>query len=110
LLWQLQLLYILKNKAKTKKRQAVQKMTYVDVINAKIADEAAIINTYGTVIPAKELNVKSRVSGEVVYVLPDLMQGAIIPKGTEIIRIDQDDYELAIIKATNKCSTGTIRL
>jgi len=92
-------IYFKKTRPKQKKRQAVQKMTYVDVINAKIADEAAIINTYGTVIPAKELNVKSRVSGEVVYVLPDLMQGAIIPKGTEIIRIDQDDYELAIIKA-----------
>jgi multidrug resistance efflux pump len=51
------------------------------------------------VVPARELTVKSRVSGEIVYIHPELIDGGIISKGTEIIRIDPDDYELTIIKA-----------
>jgi len=90
---------IKKSRKKPQKKQAVQMITYVEVMNAQLSDQSVTVKASGTVIPAKELTVKSRVAGEIVYVHPKLIDGGIISKGTEIIRIDPDDYELAIIKA-----------
>ncbi|KPA10046.1 Secretion protein HlyD [Candidatus Magnetomorum sp. HK-1] len=92
-------IYLKNSRPKQKKRKPVQKTTYVDVFTAKKGDQAVRVNASGTVIPARELRVKSRVFGEIVHVYPELIEGGIIKKGTEIICIDPDDYELAMIKA-----------
>ena len=92
-------IYIKNSKPKQKKRKAIQKTTYVDVIKVKKVDQAIQINASGTVIPARELKVKARVSGEVKSIYKELVDGGVITKGTEIICIDPDDYELAMIKA-----------
>ncbi|MBF0449265.1 MAG: efflux RND transporter periplasmic adaptor subunit [Candidatus Magnetomorum sp.] len=92
-------IYLKNSRIKPKKKQPVPMLTYVNVIPAHLTDQSVKINASGTVVPARELTVKSRVSGEIVYVHPELIEGGMISKGTEIIRIDPDDYELAIIKA-----------
>ena len=51
---------------------------------------------YGTVRPEKVWNAAAQVSGEIVYVHANFKKGAILPAGTEIIRISPADYELAI--------------
>jgi len=51
---------------------------------------------YGAVKPESVWNAVARVSGAVTYVDENFKKGAILLKGTEIIRIDSTDYELAV--------------
>jgi multidrug efflux pump subunit AcrA (membrane-fusion protein) len=41
----------------------------------------------------------AEVQGEVIWRHPDLEQGRVIPAGTEVLRIDPTDYELALTQA-----------
>ncbi len=50
----------------------------------------------GTVIPSRELLLKSRVSGEIVFAHPEFVEGGLIRKGEMILQIDPADYALIV--------------
>ena len=50
----------------------------------------------GTVIPSRELLLKSRVSGEIVFAHPEFVEGGMIRKGEVILQIDPADYALIV--------------
>lgn len=54
---------------------------------------------FGEVKPDKTWDASAQVSGEIVYVHPNLKKGAVLQAGTEIIRISNVDFELAIREA-----------
>ncbi len=74
-------------------------ITPVNAIEVKpYAVRPAIIG-FGTVEPDILLQSKSEVAGKITYVHPQLRNGAILPKDTVIIRIEQEDYQLALQQA-----------
>ncbi|NYT47176.1 MAG: hypothetical protein H0A75_05940 [Candidatus Methanofishera endochildressiae] len=75
-------------------------ITSVNVIAVKPYHvRPAILESYGTVEPDILLESKSEVAGKIIYVHPQLRNGAILPKDTVIIRIEQEDYQLALQQA-----------
>ena len=74
-------------------------ITPVNVIAVKPYLVHPAILGYGTVEPDILLKSKSEVAGKITYVHPQLRNGAILPKDTVIIRIEQDDYQLALQQA-----------
>ena len=50
----------------------------------------------GTAIPSRELLLKSRVSGEIVFAHPEFVEGGLIRKGEVILQIDPADYTLMV--------------
>lgn len=50
----------------------------------------------GTVIPSRELLLKSRVSGEIVFAHPEFVEGGLIRNGEVILQIDPADYALMV--------------
>jgi len=60
------------------------------------ANERAIVRAMGTVVPALEMVLKSRVPGEIIATHPEFIEGGFLKKGTKILQIDPQDYELAV--------------
>ena len=58
-----------------------------------------IVSAMGTVIPAREIVLESQVSGEIVFIHPEFTEGGFLEKGAEILRIDPQDYSLALTLA-----------
>jgi multidrug efflux system membrane fusion protein len=54
---------------------------------------------HGTVQPSRTWEAVAQVKGKIVEKHPQLEKGAILPRGTLILRIDPTDYELAIAQA-----------
>ncbi len=54
------------------------------------------IPVMGTVIPATEVDLKSKVSGEVIWTNPEFVDGGVVRKGQILVKIDPVDYELAL--------------
>lgn len=71
----------------------------VRIIQAAAGDLIPMVSGFGTVQPAKTWQAVVQAAGQVEYMNPRLRRGAIMPAGTEIIRISPRDYELAIAQA-----------
>jgi multidrug efflux pump subunit AcrA (membrane-fusion protein) len=56
----------------------------------------------GTVIPAREIILESRVTGVIVALHPEFTVGGFLDKGSEVLRIDSEDYQLAVTLAQAK--------
>ncbi|MCK5098568.1 MAG: efflux RND transporter periplasmic adaptor subunit, partial [Desulfobacteraceae bacterium] len=84
-----------KMKRKPHKRQA----PFVEAITVKPGSYQSWVYVMGTVIPDKEIILKSKVSGEVTFTSPDFVQGGIMEKGETLLEIDDSDYKIDIQKA-----------
>ena len=88
--------YITKSAPKAQRRPP-QKMTpLVQVVRVQPDAHEVIISAMGTAIPAREIVLESQVAGEIVFVHPEFSEGGFLKKGSEVLRIDPQDYNLAL--------------
>lgn len=57
------------------------------------------VEAFGTVLPAREVEIYPEVSGRVTEIHDALEPGGIIPEGEVILRIDPEEFELALDRA-----------
>jgi RND family efflux transporter MFP subunit len=88
--------YLTNTKPKAKRKPPTKMETLVKTIQVTPGNTNIILEAMGSVIAAQEIIISPRVSGEVIYVHPDLRPGGIINKGEVIIRLDQADIKLAL--------------
>jgi RND family efflux transporter MFP subunit len=94
--------YISKTAPKARKRPPVKMLPLVQVINVHPEEERIQVPAMGTVIPAREIVLESRVAGEIVSIHPEFAVGGYLKKGSEVLQIDPQDYELALTLAKAK--------
>lgn len=87
--------YILKTGPEPRRKSPRIKTTLVEVTALAQTREKIIIQAMGMVIPAQEIELKSRVSGEIVAVNPKFQPGGRFRTDEEMLRIDPEDYKLA---------------
>ena len=71
----------------------------LEVITAKREDYFPTINTQAVVESRFNINLKSQVTGQVLYISPKFLSGGYFEANEVILRIDPSDYELALIQA-----------
>ena len=57
------------------------------------------VTTQGEARPRTEIDLVPEVGGKIVYVSPNFLEGGIIRKGETLIRIEDSDYKVAVIRA-----------
>jgi len=75
---------------------------FVRIIEVATTNFTPVAEGYGSVQPAKVWAAVSQVSGRVINMHPRLRNGGIITAGSELIRIDPDDYALKLTQAKNE--------
>jgi RND family efflux transporter MFP subunit len=91
--------YITKTAPKARRRPPAKIAPLVEVARIKPGTHTVAVQAMGTVVPAKEIVLESRVSGEIVALHPQFSVGGFLEKGSEVLRIDPLDYELAVTLA-----------
>lgn len=77
------------------KRKAPKKMkTLVRVVEVSPRSARVQVRAQGRVVAAREITLKARVSGQVVYLHPDFIPGGIIGKDEILLKLDDTDYQL----------------
>lgn len=71
----------------------------VRVVEAPLVDFVPQAEGYGPVRPARVWTAVAQVAGRVVEIHPKLRDGEILAEGTQLVRIDPTDYELALEQA-----------
>ena len=91
--------YITKTAPKARRRPPAKIAPLVEVALIKPGNHHVAVQAMGTVVPAKEIVLESRVSGEIVALHPQFTVGGFLEKSSEVLRIDPLDYELAVTLA-----------
>ena len=94
--------YIGKKAPRAQRRPPVKMTPLVQVTHVHPGTHRVVVPAMGTVIPAREIILESRVSGEIVAMHPEFTVGGFLDKGSEVLRIDPEDYELAVTLAQAK--------
>ncbi len=71
----------------------------VEIAPARLATEPPLVEAWGEVEPSRLAVIRPQVAGRVEYIHSDLTEGGRIPAGTDLIRLDASDYELALRRA-----------
>jgi RND family efflux transporter MFP subunit len=71
-------------------------VTPVEVTDAPPADGPVVVRAQGTLVPAREVALQAEIAGRVTHVDAALAPGGRVASGTELMRIDERDYRLAI--------------
>lgn len=99
-----------KNKPETEKSDALPQALAVFAQQVERRDFDLVISAQGEVRPQIEINVTPQVGGQISFVSRSFVDGGYIPKGQIIARIDQADYELAVVRAKSGVAAAMQRL
>ena len=86
----------LTNKPKARRKTAKPEAFLVAGARIRKTDHQVTISAMGTVIPARSLDLASRVSGEIIRTGREFFPGGYLNKGDLVVEIDKEDYELII--------------
>ncbi len=104
------LFYLVNNKEEPQRKPPEEIARAVRVVEMVEVDFVPRVVGYGTVQPGRVWDGTAQVSGEIEFMHEDLNKGAILPSGTEILRISPLDYELAITRAEANIRSAEARL
>ncbi len=90
--------YLKKTAPKAQRRAPERTLSQVKTITLRPGDHRITVSAMGSVVPARELTVKSRVSGQVQSLHPDFVVGGTVAKGQRMLKIDSQDYQLALAR------------
>ena len=103
------LLFMIEGRQSPQVSEQGEPTRFVRVIEVKSGTFTPVAEGYGIVRPARVWDAVSQVSGRVIEMHPSLRNGGIIKAGTELIRIDPVDYELALAQVRNELIELNVR-
>ncbi|PLW75859.1 efflux transporter periplasmic adaptor subunit [Cohaesibacter celericrescens] len=101
---------LVSTKPQVDRRPPSEKTYAVQVSPAKRFDHQPNIILYGTVSAARNVDLRALVSGEVIWVSPELVEGRNVQIGQALVRIDPFDYEGAIREAQANLAEAKAKL
>lgn len=88
--------YLIATKPTISKRPAEKIAPLVNVVPLEPRSHAIRIEAMGSVIPSREIVLKTPVAGEIIALNDEFAVGGLLQAGSTILRIDPKDYELAL--------------
>ncbi len=82
----------------------------VEVLEVAPVDRNAVVRGTGSVAPRYEVALIPQITGKVAWVHPDLVAGMTFRAGDELLRIEADDYELAVQRAEAQIAQAEYQL
>jgi RND family efflux transporter MFP subunit len=102
--------YLKKTAPQAKKRPPVPIIPIVETKPLVPASHQVVLSAMGSVVPAREMILKTRVPGQIQSVHPEFIGGGLISAGEKVLKIDPTDYELAIARAESDVANARYQL
>ncbi|MEZ4271845.1 MAG: HlyD family efflux transporter periplasmic adaptor subunit [Myxococcota bacterium] len=90
------LVLLVKTRPQAEKRPSDERGALVDVVSVEKAPHRIHVAAFGTVIPARSVELQFEVTGRVVWQSPQWVPGGRFKSGDAMVAIDKRDYELAV--------------
>ena len=102
--------YIKRTAPQAKKRPPERLIPLVETEILAPANHQVVLSAMGSVVPAREMVLKTRVGGQVLSVHPEFIDGGLLSAGEKILKIDPKDYDLAIARAQSDVADAEYQL
>ena len=102
--------YAASDRQAPERKPAKERTVAVRVITAEPVRLVPRVRGFGSVTPGTIWSAIAQVTGDVIYVHPDLKKGTILAAGTEIARISPADFKLAISQAEANIRSAEAKL
>lgn len=89
-------LYLGSTPPKAHRTPPVRETPLVEVLTAHHTSHQVMLSAMGSVIPNREITLKSQVAGDIIKINPRFTEGGHLKAGEEILQIDDQDYRLAV--------------
>ncbi len=89
-------LYLMKTSPEARPRKKPPMATLVEVRTVQAGPQQTVISGMGEIIPAREIELKPRVSGEIVAINAEFLPGGYFDTGQTMLKIDPADYSLVL--------------
>ncbi|MFW6455951.1 MAG: efflux RND transporter periplasmic adaptor subunit [Desulfohalobiaceae bacterium] len=90
--------YISSKPTVSRQRPQAQEVPGVEVVSAHKEDVQTSVSAMGTVVPARQISLRSEVGGTVLETAEDFTPGGVLEQGSTVLRIDPRDYEIEVQK------------
>ena len=94
------------SKPQMKKRKVVTPLPMARTMVVQTAAKAMVIHGEGTVRPLDQIDLAPQVSGKVVFLSPSMINGGAFKKGETLLRIEPEDYRLAVTLQESKIKSA----
>lgn len=88
--------YLMKTSPEARPAKRPPTATLVEVRKVQVGPQQTVLEAMGEIVPAREIDVKPRVGGEVVEVSREFLPGGHFRTGQTMLRIDPVDYTLVM--------------
>lgn len=103
--------YWFTHKPKANRSPRPPKAPLVEVITPVFIDHfQTVVTAMGTVIPSQSVNLTPRISGMVIGIGKNFIEGGILRKGETLVQLDPTDYQLAIKQSENDLAKAQYNL
>lgn len=102
--------YWLTHKPRADRMPAKAAVPLVEVMMPTVSDHQTVIAVMGNVIPSQSVNLTPRISGMVISISANFIEGGLLKKGEELVQLDPTDYLLAIKQSENDLAKAQFNL
>jgi len=94
------IIYATRPKAERKKPPRMTPVVLTQAIKSEHRNVK--VEVMGTVLPSLEAELKTRVTGEIIFAAPEWIEGGILKKGQTVLRLEDADYRIALDQAQSE--------
>lgn len=102
--------YIVKSAPQAARQKPAKEAPLVTTTALESSLEQVRVSAMGTVIPARELTLKTEVSGRIVGIHKGFELGSHISSGDKLLALEPADYQLALAQAQSKVAAAAYEL
>ena len=102
--------HLMKTAPKAQRRPPAKTLPQVETMTLHPGEHRIVIQAMGSVIPAREMVLKSRVSGQVAAIDAEFTAGGIVAQGQRLVKIDPQDYQLALARKESQLTNAQYEL
>ncbi|GAB6140433.1 hypothetical protein JCM14076_11620 [Methylosoma difficile] len=102
--------YWLSHKPRAERAPVKAVLPLVDVLQPKAADFQTTIEVMGNVIASQSVNLTPRISGMVIGIGANFIEGGLLKEGEQLVELDPTDFLLAIKQSENDLAKARYNL
>ena len=102
--------YLIRTKPSVEPAPPAERVWTVDTVQARLADIQPEIQLFGKIFAARQIQIRALVTGQIVDIHPNLVEGGLIRRGEVILAIDEFEYRSALKESEARLAEARARI
>ena len=102
--------YLVRSKPRVEPSPPVERVWAVDAVPVRLTDVQPQIQLFGKIFAARQVQLRALVTGQVVELHPNLVEGGLVRRGELVLAIDEFEYRAALRESEARLAEAEARI